>query len=96
MASQQGSSTHLVIMLMTVTLLTSVHQLATANTTVSRRLLAYSAQRVSGKSQLYTIELSNTTSIADIYQLKAGTTIRLAGTLNGHTISAKRIDVLRT
>ncbi|HBQ95120.1 MAG: hypothetical protein M1294_07135 [Firmicutes bacterium] len=95
MAVRKGSSRQLVIMLMTATLLTSIHHAAPSETRrISERLLAYS-QIHSDRPVVYTIELSQDTAISRLDLLQAGTTIRLAGTIKGHTISARRIDVLR-
>lgn len=92
MTTRKRTSQHLVIMMMTATLLTSVHHIVpSGNSRTPRRLLAYSTQTHPG---LYTIELRNDTAISNIYLLQAGTTVRLAGVLKGHTISATRIDVL--
>jgi hypothetical protein len=94
MAVRRGSSVTLVTMLMTATLLTSIHHTVPSKTHgISQRLLAYS-QVHSDRPVLYTIELTHNTTISHADLLQAGTMVRLAGTLNGHTISARRIDVL--
>ncbi len=94
MVVRKGSSVQLVTMLMTATLLTSIHHTAPSETRrISQRLLAYS-QIHHDRPVVYTIELTHKTTISRLDLLQAGTMVRLAGTIKGHTINAHRIDVV--
>ncbi|POB11460.1 MAG: hypothetical protein C7B44_00580 [Sulfobacillus thermosulfidooxidans] len=85
------NSRPLVLFMLTATLLTSAHALVQGKSRPFQRFLVYNAQ---SQPSLYTVEVLDTTTLKNVGPLKAGTTVRLAGTLKGRTIRASYIDIV--
>lgn len=91
LAGSRKSRRPLTVFILTATLLTSAHAFSQGKARSFQRLLVYSPQTQPG---VYTVEVASRTRVQDVHALRAGATVRLAGTLQGHTIRASRIDIL--